>query len=96
MGIVRSYINSQPLEMQGELCAIMVRDLIAEISAERGCVAANDNVFDGDITLEGKTLRAAMEILVDKDDLMDGMALFKNLMLKLELFSRTEGVSYSS
>ncbi|OAL31091.1 hypothetical protein AYO20_08422 [Fonsecaea nubica] len=91
MGIVRSYLKSQPPEMQGELCTIMVRDLIAELSAE-GAEMCDEE------TLEATTLRAAMEILVEKDDLVDDAdnPLFRDLMLKVHLYCQWNGIRLQS
>ncbi|KIW76756.1 hypothetical protein Z517_09200 [Fonsecaea pedrosoi CBS 271.37] len=87
MRIVRSYLDSQPLEMQGELCTIMVRDLMAELSAD-GAEMCDET------TLEATTLRTAMEILIDKDDLVDDVdnPLFRDLMLKLHVYCQTNGI----
>ncbi|KAH0830037.1 hypothetical protein FOPE_10730 [Fonsecaea pedrosoi] len=87
MRIVRSYLNSQPLDMQGELCTIMVRDLMEELSAD-GAEMCDET------TLEAETLRTAMEILIDKDDLVDDVnnPLFRDLMLKLHVYCQTNGI----
>jgi hypothetical protein len=62
MTIVREFIESHPDERKEELCEIMVRCIIQEISRPE-----NPTTFDkfGDETsLDGSTIRAAMEILV--------------------------------
>lgn len=96
MGLVRSYLASQPLELQGELCTIMVRDVTAEISFQRGEDAAISEFLSGVESVEGKTLRVAMEILIEKDDLVNDATntLFRDLMLKIDLFMRDTGINY--
>ncbi|OAP54103.1 hypothetical protein AYL99_11638 [Fonsecaea erecta] len=98
MSIVRSYLNTQRLEMQGELCEVMVRDIMTEIVAYESSVAADHGVFADGLTTEGKTVRAAMEILVEKGDLVDDVnrTHFRGLMRELHLFCAARGIEYRS
>lgn len=98
MRLVRSFLNSQPTERQGELCEVMVRDLTADIVARRGCSA--NVLFDDDPATEGETVRTAMEILVEKDDAVDDVddvddVRYRDLMVRLTLFMRKYNIHYS-
>lgn len=91
MALVEHFMKTQPDEMQGLLCETLVRDIIQEIPPS---AVYNSFIYEGEV--EGRTIRAAMTILVDKDDVYgDDTTLFRDLMLRLELCSRKHGLDYT-
>lgn len=93
MEIVRQYINSQPAAKTLELCKAMVRDIIVEIGSQPPpTMMVLEPVTDA---AAGKTIRAAMEILVGHDsDADEDDTRFADLMMELENFRRKHSIGY--
>lgn len=94
--IARQYINSEPLGKQLMVCGVLVNDTIKQIQQEKAKPTSFGNNPVSSETYE-KSIRSAMEILVEKDDEqpVEEYA-FSDLMMKLENFRRANNLGYSA
>jgi hypothetical protein len=97
MMIIRSFINSQPAKIQEELCKAMVRDLMDEISREDGSALVGP-VSDDNARFEGRAIRGAKEIFVEKDSSLgdDRDTRYMELLMELERFGREGAIDFRS
>ncbi|MBF7144979.1 MULTISPECIES: hypothetical protein [Pseudomonas] len=93
--IARQYINSEPQGKQLMLCGVLVNDIIKQVQQEKAKPISMDEETNSS-TLE-KSIRSAMEILVEKDSEQPGEEYaFSDLMMKLENFRRGNNLGYST
>lgn len=93
--IASEYINSEPPGKQLMLCKVLVDDTIKQVGREQ---AKPVSMFDeADSSASEKSIRSAMEILVEKDSEQPGEEYaFSDLMMKLENFRRQNNLGYST
>jgi hypothetical protein len=93
--LVKRFIDEAPLTKQFRLCEVLVNDVKKQILADKDRMASNPFILEP--TTHGKTIRAAMEIIAEKDAEADmGDFSFSDLMQQLENFRRDHRIDYST